>query len=89
MDYIHNVISKGNEKSNIIFLMTEGLNTSVLSGDCQYFVMRNKYSGETKDELTGWFEGNDQFMKYCCENITAYTLLKNILFYQDKNKLFD
>lgn len=70
-------------------MITEGLNTSILNSDCQYFIMHNKYSGDTREELTGWFDGNDEFMRYCCDNISTYTLLKNILFYKNKSTLFD
>lgn len=88
-DYIKRVITKDNEESKIIFLLTEGLDTSLYDVSFQYYIMHNKYSGATNELLRGWFDGNDEFMRYCCDNIDTYTVMKNIMFDQEKNKIFN
>lgn len=88
-DYIKRVITLKNAESNIVFLLTEGLEVSLYDSGFRYYVMHNRYSGATDELLRGWFDGNDEFMRYCCDNVDTYTMLNNILFDQGKKKIFN
>lgn len=83
--YINRVIKKGNDRSEIIYLVPQYMNIpSNLKS--KYFILPiNQYRGNTIVLLRSLFDDSKELVKYCIEHSDSDSRECNMMFEQEKN----
>lgn len=83
--YINRIIKKGNDSSEIVYLVPQYMN---IPSDLKskYFILHiNQYLGNTIDLLRSLFDDSKELVKYCIEHSDPGFRECNMMFEQEKN----
>ncbi len=76
-DYINHVIKKYNVENEIVFLLSYEANVNK-DFPFKYFKKREKYKNNSRKNMRAWFDGMDNFIRFCGENYSALSLINNL-----------
>ncbi|MCM1233277.1 MAG: papain-like cysteine peptidase [Ruminococcus flavefaciens] len=90
-DYINRIIKRKNEQNEIIFLIRD---TIEFSEDIlfKHYRVSIKHSGKrapSHEELRKAFDTAHEFLEYCALNYSSSSMMKNIIFDQQKEDIFN
>lgn len=88
-DYINDVIRKGNGKNDIVFILNYGLQFPKETSFKNYVIPKEIIVDgyPTREQLRSQFDGLDEFLVWCAENYNACSMMKNIIFDRENEKI--
>lgn len=88
-DYINHVIRMGNIENEVVFILDYGLQFPRETLIHNYVIPKKIHidGSPTREQLRSLFDGLDKFLIWCAQNYNAYSIMKNIIFDRDKERI--